>query len=462
MRTLSWLWLLAGLASLIASAGAALAADTKRPNIIIIVADDQGYADVGVQGCKDIPTPNIDSIAKNGMRCTSGYVSCPYCSPTRAGLMTGRYQNRYGHEFNPGPAANAPKIFGLPLTETTLADRLKAAGYSTGMVGKWHLGYEPQFHPLKRGFDEYFGFLGGAHSYLDSEADPTNRILRGTTPVVEPSYLTDAFAREGVAFVERHKSDGKPFFLYWMFNAVHNPLHATEKYLKRFSGIADERRRTYAAMSSAMDDAIGAMLQKLRDTGLEENTLIFYVSDNGGPPVNGSNNGQLRGFKAQMLEGGIRVPYFVQWKGQLPSGKTYDHPVIQLDFYATALAAAGVEIKPEMKLDGVNLLPFLKGENSAAPHDVLYWRFGPQMALRKGDWKLVRHRQSDEVELYNLAQDIGESKNLASAQPQLLKELQAAWDKWNATLEEPRWTANAANPKKAKNKNKNKNKADES
>lgn len=460
MRARSAFWVHAGLAALFLCGGATRAVDAKQPNIIVIVADDQGYADLGVQGGKDIPTPNIDSLAKNGVRCTSGYVSCPYCSPTRAGLMTGRYQNRFGHEFNPGPAANSPKTFGLPLSETTLADRLKAAGYATGMVGKWHLGYEPPFHPLKRGFDEYFGFLGGAHSYLDSEADPSNRILRGTTPVVEQSYLTDAFAREGVAFVERHRNGQKPFFLYWTFNAVHNPLHATEKYLSRFSGIEDKTRRTYAAMTSAMDDAIGKMLEKLRDSRLEENTLIFYVSDNGGPPVNGSLNTPLRGRKAQTLEGGIRIPYFVQWKGHLPAGKTYDQPVIQLDIAPTALAAAGVDIKPDMKFDGVNLLPYLEGKNSAAPHDVLYWRFGQQMAMRSGDWKLVRHNQSSDMELYNLAQDISESKDLASAQAEKVKEMKSAWDKWNSTLEEPRWGAPRAAAKN-KNKNKNKNKTGE-
>ena len=411
----------------------------RRPNVLVILADDQGYADLGVQGCKDIPTPNIDSLARNGIRCTSGYVSGPYCSPTRAGLMTGRYQQRYGHEFNPGPAATAAVDFGLPLGETTLADRLKAAGYATALVGKWHLGFAERFHPQKRGFQQYFGFLGGAHSYLDWEADATNPILRGTAPVVEPTYLTDAFGREAVAYLERHKQERKPFFLYLAFNAVHMPLQATEKHLERFRSIADPRRRTYAAMTAAMDDAVGRVLTALREAGQEQNTLIFYVSDNGGPPANASNNFPLRGYKAQTLEGGIRVPWIVQWKGHLPAGKTYDQPVIQLDVHATALAAAGVPITPEMKLDGVNLLPYLQGKNSEPPHQALYWRFGRQMAIRMGDWKLVRHSQSDALELYNLKDDVGESKDLAKDNPDKLKELQAAWDQWDSTLVAPRW-----------------------
>lgn len=416
---------------------ATAAVQAKAPNVIVIVADDQGYNDIGCHGCKDIPTPNIDSIAKNGVRCTNGYVSGPYCSPTRAGLMTGRYQQRFGHEFNPAPTTD----FGLSLQETTLADRLKAAGYRTGMVGKWHLGTPAKFHPLQRGFEEYFGFLGGAHSYLKWDGnDKRLAILRGTEPVVEQTYLTEAFGREAVAFLERQKDAGKPFFLYWTFNAVHMPMDATAKYLDRFKAIANDKRRTYAAMTSAMDDAIGLMLTKLRDLGHEENTLIFYISDNGGPAINSSNNYPLRGHKAQTLEGGIRVPYLVQWKGKLPAGKTYDRPVIQLDIHATALAAASVTPPADAKkLDGVNLLPYFLGEKPGAPHDALYWRFGQQMAIRMGDFKLVRHAQSKEAELYNLADDISESRDLSSANADKRKELQAAWDRWNAELAPPAW-----------------------
>src|SRR5688572_28683037 len=251
-------------------------AAVNKPNIIVIVGDDMGYADISLHGCKDIPTPHIDSLATNGVRCTNGYVSGAYCSPTRAGLLTGRYQARFGHEFNTGAVTPANAQWGLPVQETTLADRMKSAGYKTGMVGKWHLGHLDRFLPVNRGFDEYFGFLSGMHSYLDGSAD----IIRGKQPVHEKEYLTDAFAREAVSFIERHERE--PFFLYLAFNAVHSPLEATDKYLKRFASIPDEKRRAYAAMMSAMDDAIGNVLMTLRDRKLENNTLIFFISDNGG------------------------------------------------------------------------------------------------------------------------------------------------------------------------------------
>jgi len=421
-----------------------------KPNILLIVADDLGYADIGVNGCQDVPTPHIDSIAKNGVRFTNGYVSGPYCSPTRAGLMTGRYQQRFGHEFNPGPVGNADPEFGLPLTETTLPDRLKALGYATGMVGKWHLGFEPKFHPMKRGFDEYFGFLGGAHSYLEN-GDNLNQIIRGTEPVKEVSYLTDMFGDEAVAFIERQKD--KPWFLYLPFNADHSPMHAKESYLAKFAHIKDPLRQKFAAMHAAMDDNIGRVLETLRKHKLEENTLILFVSDNGGPTNNnGSRNTPLRGFKAQTWEGGIRVPMLAQWKGALPAGKVYEQPVIQLDFLPTVMAAAGAEAKAQWKLDGVNLLPYLTGKQKGEPHAALYWRFGQQIAVRMGDWKLVKapganatqgefraKATTEGAHLYNLAGDLGEQNNLAEKEPVKFKQLAAAWDKWNAELQEPRW-----------------------
>lgn len=425
---------------------------SQKPNILVILADDLGYADIGVQGCPDVPTPHIDSLARNGVRFTNGYVSGPYCSPTRAGLLTGRYQQRYGHEFNPGPAQNADPEFGLPLTETTLADRLKALGYATGLIGKWHLGYEPKFHPQKRGFVEFFGFLGGAHNYLSND-DSRNYVMRGSEPVKEISYLTDTFGDEAVSFVERHKD--KPWFLYLAFNADHAPMHATEKYLSRFTNINDPLRRNFAAMHSAMDDNIGRVLESLRKHKLEQNTLIVFLSDNGGPTqVNGSRNTPLRGFKAQTWEGGVRVPFIVQWRGIVPEGKVYADPVIQLDVLPTALAAAGSEVKPEWKLDGVNLLPYLQGKKKT-PHEALFWRFGAQMAVRMGDWKLVKAPGSGAefaerrgaaiasgAHLYNLAKDAGEQTNLAAHEPEKVKQLSTVWAKWNSELEEPRWTPN--------------------
>ena len=429
----------------------------KRPNIVIILADDYGYADSGFQGCKDIPTPSIDSIAAGGVVCTSGYVSGPYCSPTRAGLLTGRYQQRFGHEYNPG---SSPEL-GLALAETTIADRLKAAGYDTGLVGKWHLGAAPRFHPQRRGFDEFFGFLGGGHSYFPGRgAGEGGSIMRGTTEVKEPEYLTDAFAREAVAFIDRHKTGDRPFFLYLAFNAVHTPMHATDDRLKRFASITDKTRQTYAAMTTALDEGVGKVLAKLRAEKLEENTLIVFFSDNGGPTmpgttINGSRNDPLRGSKRTTLEGGVRVPFAFQWKGTLPAGKRYDLPIIQLDLHPTFLAAAGVESDPAWKLDGVNLLPYLSGRETGTPHETLYWRLGAQMALRQGDWKLVRYDRHAEPgqgpspktdaaqvlgpKLYNLAQDIGESHDLSARFPDKVDALQAVWQKWNAQLARPLW-----------------------
>ena len=438
------------------------AADGKKPNILVIVADDLGYGELSCQGfTQQIPTPHIDSLAKNGTRFTSGYVSGPYCSPTRAGLMTGRYQQRFGHEFNPGPAEQAVDNFGLSLNEKTIGDRLTAAGYATGWFGKSHLGYKPEFHPLKRGFGEYFGFLGGAHSYLDAAGDKNNPILRGTTPVDNLGYTTEAFGHEAVNFIAAHKLE--PWFVYLPFNAVHAPMESTDKYLQHFVSIEDKRRRTFAAMLAAMDEAIGSVLGKIREQGQEENTLIFFISDNGGPtPSTTSGNGPLHGFKAQTWEGGIRVPWLVQWKGHLPAGKVDDRPVIQLDILPTALAAAGVPAQSEWKLDGVNLLPYLKGEKTTPPHDALYWRFGQQIAVRAGDWKLVKapgagaepgekavKATTAGAHLYHLGKDIGETKNLADAEPEKVQELAALWDRWNAGNIDAKWTPQRAGARKA-------------
>lgn len=431
------------LTCLLSSASLLAAADAAKPNILFIVGDDMGYGDVGFHQCKDIPTPNLDSLAASGARFTNGYVSGPYCSPTRAGLLTGRYQTRFGHEFNPGGGNQ-----GLPLGESTIADRLKAAGYATGIVGKWHLGSQPEMHPQKRGFDEFFGFLGGAHSYVN-----TTGILRGDTQVEEKEYLTDAFGREAVAFIERHKS--RPWFLYLAFNAVHTPMDATDERLAKFPNIADKKRRTYDAMMLAMDEAIGKVRQKLVDSQLDRNTLIVFISDNGGPTmpgvtVNGSSNLPLRGSKRTTLEGGIRVPFLISWPGRVKPA-VIDHPVIQLDATATALASAGVEAKPEWKLEGTNLLPYLDGGKTGAPHDSLYWRFGQQMAIRSGDYKLVRYDSNADTQtgstrqpvtsarLYNLARDLGETTDLSAAQPEKVAELQAKWDAWNQQNVKPLW-----------------------
>jgi arylsulfatase A-like enzyme len=409
-------------------------AAARRPNVLVIVADDLGYADLGVQGSTDIPTPHIDALARGGVRMTSGYVSCPVCSPTRAGLMTGRYQQRFGHEFNPGPPPNAVEV-GLPATETTLAQVMKDAGYATGCVGKWHLGSVEKFLPLSRGFQEFFGFPGGAHPYTAGAKQAGNPILRGRETVEESEYLTDALGREAAAFIDRHAAE--PFFLYLAFNAVHNPLQAPAKYLERFPNIVDEKHRTYAAMASAMDDAVGRVMARLAAHRLDADTLVFFFSDNGGPAANTSSNRPLRGQKGTTWEGGIRVPFFVRWTGWLPAGGTYAQPVISLDVLPTAAAIAGAAVPKGVAIDGVNLLPHLAGERTQPPHEALFWRQGGKKAVRKGRWKLVI--MDGPAELFDLDADIAESKNLAADKPDVLKDLTDALAAWEAGLVAPRW-----------------------
>ena len=430
--------------------GHAAEAQPKPPNIVVIVADDMGYADIGVHGSKDIPTPNVDALAASGIRFTDGYVSGPYCSPTRAGLLTGRYPQRFGHEFNIGLNA-AHSEAGLPLSEKTMADRLKASGYRTALFGKWHLGSARRFFPTERGFDEFFGFLAGAHSYMGLGAR-NNPIYDGNERATSTTYLTDTLAGRAVEFITRNKE--RPFFLYLAFNAVHAPLQASDKYLTRFTNITSEPRRTYAAMLSAMDDGIGKALAALRQQGLEENTLIFFFSDNGGPitlgGTNGSSNEPLRGQKTTTWEGGIRVPFIISWKGRLPAGRTDSRPIIQLDVLPTALAAAGVDVQADWKLDGVNLLPFLTGTATGSPHEALYWRLGGNMSVRKGEWKLVKSYDGgsgddpdkqtlDGAQLFNLTNDMSEKNNLARERQDKVKELADTWQAWRAQLVRPAW-----------------------
>jgi arylsulfatase A-like enzyme len=451
-----WLTVALAMSTLAALGSVAPSAQNRPPNIVMIVGDDMGYADIGVHGSKDIPTPNIDALARGGVRFTDAYVTGPHCSPTRAALLTGRYQQRFGHEVNMGPEAGPNG--GLPLSETTMADRLKAAGYRTALFGKWHLGSNERLHPLSRGFDEFYGFLGGEHSYFESSPNDKNPLYEGRTPVEANGYLTDVLTDRAVAFIKREKS--RPFFLYLAYNAVHTPMHAPEEYLARFKGIADDQRRTYAAMMSAMDDGIGRTLDALRAEGLDENTLIFFFSDNGGPTmpgttINGAANAPLRGSKRQTWEGGIRVPFMIRWKGRLPEGTIDSRPIIQLDVLPTALAAVGVEPKAEWKLDGVNLVPYVTGQRQGTPHEALYWRLFAHLAIRKGPWKLVKTMEgpllvSDTAnpdlsgaQLFNLANDIGEQNDLAATNPAKVKELADDWLRWSREMAKPLWSPGA-------------------
>ncbi len=420
------------------------ASAAQNPNVIVIVADDLGYADVGFNGCTDIPTPNIDRIAKAGVVFSSGHVTFGVCSPSRAGLLTGRYPYRYGYERNP-LYVTADSTMGLPLREETMADVLGRSGYTSMLVGKWHLGAHKTLHPLKRGFNEFFGFLGGGHHYFpekwtlqnpedahgESESYGT-KLNRNYTPVEETEYLTDALSREAVSFVGRNKN--KSFFLYLAYNAPHNPAQATEKYLSRFPNIKNPKRRTYAAMVSAVDDGVGNLLDKLKETGVLDNTIIVFLSDNGGPVSdNGSNNTPLRGQKGSLFEGGIRVPFAMQWTKKIPANTTYGKPIISLDLFSTVLANIKNGAKPKKPLDGTDLLPYLTHQNKNAPHDFLFWRHydkGSYAIINKDEKKMMMSK--DSAFLYDLKNEIKEKTNIAGQEKALttdFNQARVAWEK---------------------------------
>ena len=433
-------------------------AEVKKPNIIVFFTDDHGYADLSCMGLeKDVKTPNIDRVAAEGVRFTNGYVTAPQCCPSRAGLLTGRDQNRFGHISN----GHGP----LDLKETTIADRLGKAGYTTGMVGKWHL--EPnhadseflekkqitngkippaladQYHPHARGFQEtFFGYLNSYSATYDLEG----------TRFKEPKTIKttgdriDRQSDAAVKFIDLHHD--KPFFLYVAHYAPHVPMASSEKYLKRFPGDMPERRRYALAMISAVDEGVGRVMEKLKDYKIDENTLVFFMGDNGAPlkltmpddPVkldgaywNGSKNTSLNGEKGMLAEGGIRVPYVMRWKGHIPAGQVIDTPVSSLDVASTSVAAAGIA-RPE-NFEGIDLLPVLE-KKQAMPERSLYWRFWRQTAIRKGDWKLLKF--SDQATyLFDLSKDPGETINLLDQNPEIAKQLETELTNWNATLCKP-------------------------
>ena len=462
------------LAAFASTITAAAGEPARRPNIIFIVADDLGYGELGCYGGKGIPTPHLDALAAGGVRFTNGYVTAPFCAASRAALLTGRYQTRFGFEFNPIGAKNAAPGIGLPAGEKTVADHLRATGYATALVGKWHLGGTAEFHPQRRGFDEFFGFLHEGHTYVphpwagvttwlrrralpaggtgrwtspdgrliwtthmggnEPDYDADNPLLRSSQPVDERANLTDAFTREANDFIARHRT--QPFFLYLAYNAVHSPMQAADAYLAKFAHIPDLHRRIFAAMLAHLDDSVGSVVAHLRAQGIAENTLIVFLSDNGGPTKElTSSNAPLRGGKGELFEGGIRVPFIVSWPGRI-APRALDTPVISLDATATALGLAGISSTPS-PLDGVNLWPLLSGKSTTAPHATLYWRVGERHAIRHGDWKLLRQRGA--WQLYNLTQDVGEQTDRATAEPARTQELTGLWEAWNSEQTAPRW-----------------------
>ena len=422
----------------------------ENPNLIVIMADDLGYADVGFNGCQDIPTPHIDSIATNGVKFTSGYVAYSVCGPSRAAFMTGRYGQRFGFERNPQYSPQDENM-GLSFEEKTIASALKKQGYHSGVIGKWHLGATVKHHPLNRGFQEFYGHLGGGHQYfpemltIKKSEDAHNEsqsyrtwILKNFEPVAPRKYLTDDFSDEAVQFIERNHNE--PFFLFLSYNAPHSPLQAPQKYLDRFSTIQDKKRQTYAAMVSAVDDGVGRVLSTLKEKDLEENTMVFFLSDNGGPTTkNASNNAPLRGNKGDAWEGGWRVPFAVQWPLKFPKGVIYDHPVISLDIMATIVAETGATTSKSRPLDGVNLTPFITGKVKSPPHEGIFLRKydSQSTAVRSGPFKLVTYDKKNFTGLYHLQNDLGESKNLRDRSPDDVSRLKQLWNQWNQANIDP-------------------------
>jgi arylsulfatase A-like enzyme len=425
---------------------------TTKPNLIVIMTDDMGWADVGFNGCKDIPTPNIDRIANEGVRFEEGYVSFPVCGPSRAGFLTGRYQDRFGFTTNPSIDPKNPTS-GLPLEEETMAQVLRKVNYKSAIIGKWHMGTHPNFHPLERGFDYFYGFLSGGHNYYPDQLTVNDlsqvkskwewyrtKIIENRTIVKTDDYLTDEFSAAAVNYINKQAEDDQHFMLYLAYNAPHTPLQATEKYLSRFPDIMDKKRKTYAAMVSAVDDGVGYVLEALKEKGLDENTIVVFLSDNGGAHNNASDNGPLRGLKGDLFEGGIRVPFAMRWKGTISEGNSYNKPISSLDIMATIVAQSNVKINPNRPLDGVNLIPFLTGLENGAPHDYLFWRKWEQnaMAIRHGNFKLVANKQKQQTtpNLYDLVKDKSERIEIGSEKNKISKELREKWEQWNSEMKD--------------------------
>ena len=472
-------------------AGPAQSTTQRRPpNVVLIVADDLGINDIthyggGIAGGK-VPTPHIDSIAKEGVDFRTGYSGNATCAPSRAAMMTGRYATRFGFEFTPTPKqfmkavtgmAPADQLLkpiyrserefelipyedmGLPTSEITLAKLLQGADYHTVHLGKWHLGDSPQFRPYSHGFNESLSHLHGASMFLPTkhpnvvnamqDFDPIDKFLwaaepwgvrfKDGEPFQPPKYMTDYLTDQAVKVVEANKN--RPFFLYLAYNAPHTPLQATREDYDALSFIPDHTLRVYAAMIRSLDRNIGRVLQSLKDQGLDDNTLVIFTSDNGGAHYIGLEglNSPYRGWKATFFEGGIRVPFFMRWPSQIPRGAHLTAPVSHFDIFATAAAAAGQKPPADRPIDGVNLLPFIKGQAPGRPHDVLFWRTDQYVTVRAGDWKLQVSQMPKKNWLFNLANDPTEKVNLADKEPQRLVAMQAQLAEWSKSQRKPLW-----------------------
>ncbi|MFI3318521.1 MAG: sulfatase-like hydrolase/transferase [Rikenellaceae bacterium] len=415
----------------------------ERPNIIIFMADDMGYADAGFTGSEYIKTPNLDALAAAGVVFTNGHTTHPFSGPSRAGLLSGRYQHRFGFEENPAYDP-ANETLGISVDEVLFPARIQKAGYTTGAIGKWHLGAAFPFHPNNRGFDYFYGFLGGGHDYFrinmltvvkEGYQQP---LMRNNQPATFDGYLTDALSADAAQFVEENKDN--PFMLYVAYNAPHGPLQAPKEDIARYKHIEDQKRRVYSAMVDVMDLGIGKVVETLKRNGLYENTIIFFLSDNGGPQgqgysaYNGSNNGVFRGGKGQYYEGGVHVPFMACWPAKIEAGTRIDYPVNSLDISRTAVELAGGDPIVGNEMDGVNLIPYVTGEAKGAPHEAIFWRGanGKKWAmLSKDNVKYVKSKPEDIPQLYFLDKDPSEAEDKIAKNSKLVARLQAEWDEWN-------------------------------
>ncbi|KHJ39395.1 arylsulfatase [Pedobacter glucosidilyticus] len=425
-----------------------------KPNVIVILLDDAGYADFGFMGSKDLQTPEIDKLAKSGVVFTDAHTSATVCSPSRAGLITGRYQQRFGFECN-----GTGDSLGLDTSEITLGAALQQKGYKTIAIGKWHLGDREIYQPNARGFDEFYGFLSGSRSYFphpkhDKPGD-INAIRNNQKHVdFKEGYLTDVFGDAAIHYIDKYKKE--PFFMYLSFNAVHTPMQAKKEDLEKFK---NHPRQMLAAMTWALDENVGKVMKKLAAENLLENTIIFFLSDNGGAHNNQSSVYPLKGWKGNEFEGGHRVPFAMSWKGHIPAGVKSNKLVSSLDIYATALTLAQTENPSNKPIDGKSLFPHNNNDNPAN-QETLFWRKDEVAAARIGDYKLIRLKDNGSV-LYNLKSDIGEKNNLAETEPKKYEELQKALKDWESKMraplwiEESDWTAITFDIHKALMKNKN-------